>query len=116
MRVVVSHQIIRDRDHPRAREADAARRDAGVGGVLQSAPLPVPVRIQNGWKRAGPATERAIEITRQIKAGHRLEINLLDAVTAPLDFPENMRLKRRLFRQWPQSAAHQDLLSNIPRA
>ena len=113
MRVVEADHIVGKRDHALARETDAARGDAAVLGVRHAAFFPVPVRIEDGGKRALAAAERAIQISGEVKTGEGLKMDLLDAVTIPLDFPEDARLERSFLRHRPQTAAHENLLANI---
>ena len=47
------------------------------------------VRIQHTGKRTATLAQRAIQIAGQVKAGIRLKIDLLDAVTIADNFPEN---------------------------
>src|SRR4051812_16619164 len=88
LRVVVANHVPRERNHPLLRKVDAPRRRAAVLAVFKPAFVPMTVRIQNRRKRAF-LSERAIQISADVKSGITLEINFLHTVAIALDAPEN---------------------------
>src|SRR2546423_3658571 len=115
MCVIESDHVVAEGNHALAGEADAARGNAAVLRICHAAILPMTMRIENGRKGAFAVTERAIQVSGQMKAGHRLEIHLFDGVAVALDFVENDRVECRFLRYGPETATDKNLLADIAR-